>query len=123
MAGDGLVLLVDDEEMVRRVTTRMLNRMGFEVITAKDGQEAVDVFSGRSGDIRCVLLDLTMPRMDGDSAFSALRQIRHDIPVILTSGYNEQEVQDRFAGRDMAGFVQKPFKMEELHAALRRVLS
>ncbi|MCC6489352.1 MAG: response regulator, partial [Candidatus Hydrogenedentes bacterium] len=121
--GTGLVLLVDDEDMVRRVTARMLNRLGFDVAVASDGQEAVDVFAKRSQEIVCVLLDLTMPRMDGETAYSTLRRMRADVPVILTSGYNEQEVRERFAGRGMAGFVQKPFKMEELHAALRRVLA
>lgn len=121
--GTGLVLLVDDEDVVRRVTTRMLSRLGFDVIVASDGQEAVELFVKRPHEFVCVLLDLTMPRMDGETAYGALRQIRGDVPVILTSGYNEQEVQERFAGRGMAGFVQKPFKMEELHAALRRVLT
>ena len=120
--GEGLILVVDDDETVRAVCKLMLERLGFEVMTASDGCEAVDLFRGHVESIRCVLLDLTMPRMDGDTALGEMRRIKSDVPVLLTSGYNEQEVIDRFAGRKMAGFIQKPFQKAALSSKLREIL-
>jgi CheY-like chemotaxis protein len=120
--GSGLILLVDDEESVRGVGRSMLERLGFAVVTAGDGQEAVSVYRARADEIACVVLDLTMPRMDGEEAFRELRQVRPDVRVILSSGYNEQEVTQRFAGKGLAGFLEKPYRLETLRAQLRRVL-
>jgi CheY-like chemotaxis protein len=100
----------------------MLERLGFAVVTAGDGQEAVSVYRARADEIACVVLDLTMPRMDGEEAFRELRQVRPDVRVILSSGYNEQEVTQRFAGKGLAGFLEKPYRLETLRAQLRRVL-
>lgn len=119
---DGAVLLVDDEDVVRMVTCRMLEQQGFTVITACNGEQAVEYFRERRGEFACVLLDLTMPRMDGAATFIALREIRDDVPVVLTSGYSEEELSDRFSGHGFAGFLQKPFRREDLRAIIRSVL-
>jgi two-component system, cell cycle sensor histidine kinase and response regulator CckA len=116
------ILLVDDDEAVRLVGKRMLERLGFKVLTAADGQEAIDCFRSRADQIQCILLDLTMPRLDGDKCFQELRRVRADIRVVLTSGYNEQEVARRFAGRDLAGFLQKPYTLTGLQEIIKRVL-
>ncbi len=118
----GVVLLVDDEETVRAVGRAMLARLGFEVVAARDGREAVEVFASDPRRFACVLLDLTMPRMDGDECFRRLRELRPEVRVVLSSGYNEQELLARFAGKGLAGFIQKPYHIDELAAALDRVL-
>ncbi|MBI5905390.1 MAG: PAS domain S-box protein [Deltaproteobacteria bacterium] len=120
--GTGTVLLVDDEEMVRQVGVGMLESLGFRVLTASDGQEAVELFRSRMDEIRCVVLDLTMPRMDGEETFREIRRIHPGARVILTSGYNEQQVSQRFTGEGLAGFIQKPYKRNEFQARLCRVL-
>jgi PAS domain S-box-containing protein len=115
--GSGTVLLVDDEETVRGIGKEMLQELGFTAITANDGREAIEIFKAVS-DIVLVLLDLTMPHMDGEQCFRELRQIRPDLKVIMTSGYNEQEVTQKFVGKGLAGFVQKPYSLSVLKEAI-----
>ncbi|MFC1734470.1 response regulator [Candidatus Hydrogenedentota bacterium] len=121
--GNGTVLLVDDDETVRDVGKMMLESMGLTALTAADGREAVALFGERAEDIDCVVLDLTMPHMDGEEAFRELRRIRSDIRVVLSSGYNEQDVTQRFVGKGVAGFVQKPYRSEDLREKLQALLS
>ncbi|HBA86125.1 MAG TPA: hypothetical protein DCZ95_18730 [Verrucomicrobia bacterium] len=121
--GAGIVLVVDDEDSVRSVTKMMLEKAGFKVLTASDGREGVDVFTQNSDKISAVLLDMTMPHMDGNEAFQEMRRIRADIPVILSSGYNEQDAIMHFAADGLAGFIQKPFQMKGLLDVFQAVLS
>ncbi len=121
-AGKGVVLLVDDEETVHTVAGAMIENLGFRVMTARDGVEAVEVFRLQSRNIDCVVLDLTMPRMDGEETFHRLRQIHAGVPVIISSGYDEQEVTQRFVGRGLAGFIQKPYNFKSLQETLEKVL-
>ena len=114
--------MVDDEEVVRRVSQTMLERMGFTVLSAADGQEAVDLFRERSLEIAAVLLDLTMPRKDGEETFRELRAIRPDVRVVLVSGFSEQSISERLRVKELAGFLQKPYRMEDLRQALRIAL-
>jgi PAS domain S-box-containing protein len=118
----GAVLLVDDDETVRSVAQHMLERSGFSVMTACDGREGVSVFEANRDAISLVLLDLTMPALGGEEAFRAMRQRRPDIRVVLMSGHSSQELAARYDGEGMAGFIQKPFRLEELEACLRTVL-
>jgi PAS domain S-box-containing protein len=120
--GSGTVLIVDDEETVRGLARHMLARMGFTVLTAADGREGVEVFRSAADQIRLVLLDMTMPRLDGEETFREMRRIRSDVKAILSSGYNEQSATNRFAGKGLAGFIQKPYRYEELMAIVRAVL-
>lgn len=120
--GTGTVLLADDEEMVRQVGVGMLESLGFRVLTATDGQEAVEVFRTHRDEIRCVVLDLTMPRMDGEETFREIRRLHPGARVILTSGYNEQQVTQRFAGGGLSGFIQKPYKLNDFRSKLHQVL-
>ncbi|MCX7046763.1 MAG: PAS domain S-box protein [Candidatus Sumerlaeota bacterium] len=121
--GSGAVLLVDDEEIVLNVAQKMLERCGFRVIMAADGREAIKIFKERADEIACVLLDLTMPHMDGAETYRELRRIRSDIRVILASGYNAQEIARRFAGQDLAGFIEKPYQLASLSAVLRKAFA
>jgi PAS domain S-box-containing protein len=120
--GTGTVLLVDDEDSVRSVGKRMLVRAGFDVLLARDGKEALELFRQRADEIACVLLDVTMPNMDGEECYRSLREIRADVPVILSSGYTEQFVSERFIGEVPAGFIQKPYVLGNLVEALREAL-
>lgn len=121
-SGAGMVLLADDEESVRNVGKRMLEKCGFEVILAEDGQQAVDAFTRNADSIKLVLLDLTMPTMNGEEAYRAIRRLAPDVPVIVSSGYHERDVQQRFLGKGVAGFIQKPYRMETLVAKLRELI-
>ena len=122
MTGSGTILLADDEAMVRSVGRRLLERAGFRVVLACDGMETVEIVRTRGAEIDCVLLDLTMPGLDGEETFRAIKAIRPGLPVILTSGYNHQDVTSRFAGRGLAGFVQKPYQMSNLVGEVLRAL-
>lgn len=114
----GHILVVDDEESVRSVASALLRRRGFTVSEARDGLDAVSVFSSAPSQYALVLLDLTMPNMNGEETLRALRHIRPDISVLLMSGYNEQDVARMFAGRELSGFLQKPFSAGELYEAV-----
>jgi len=118
----GTVLLVDDDENLRTTTRRMLLRMGFEVLTASDGKEAIEIFDQHADEIRVVILDLIMPHLNGEEAFGVMKRRRPDVRVVLSSGYNEQHVTQRFAGRGIAGFIQKPYQYHSLVEALKSAL-
>jgi CheY-like chemotaxis protein len=118
--GKGTVLLVDDDETVRAVGRQMLERLGFKVLTANDGSQGVASYREHTAEIDCVLLDLTMPHMDGEETFREMRRIHSGVRVILSSGYNEQDVIQRFAGKGLAGFIQKPYTLEPLRAAIQK---
>jgi CheY-like chemotaxis protein len=118
--GQGRVLLVDDEESVRMVGAEMLRELGFEVEMAADGIEALERCREWRPDL--VLLDLTMPRMDGEQAFRELRARFPALRVVMSSGYNETEIAQRFTGAGPDGFVQKPYTLEALKGALRAAL-
>jgi PAS domain S-box-containing protein len=116
----GTVLLVDDEITIREVGVAMLEELGLTTITANDGREALEVFRS-TPDIDFVIMDLTMPHMDGEQCFRELRRLQPDIKVILSSGFNEQEVTQRFIGKGLAGFIQKPYRLSMLQEVIRTV--
>ncbi len=120
--GSGTILVVDDEEGVRAAASGLLQSMGFETVLASDGMEAVERFREAAGTIRAVLMDLTMPHLDGVEAYRELRRIDPGCRVVLTSGYNEQEAIQDFLGKGLAGFVQKPFLRTDLVRAMRLAL-
>jgi CheY-like chemotaxis protein len=116
------VLVVDDDETVRTVTRRILERAGFDVLLAADGVAALDVYRANPG-IVLVLLDMTMPRMDGEECFRELRHLDPSVRVVLTSGYNEQDATTRFVGKGLAGFIQKPYRPADLIERVNALLS
>ncbi|MDD5758493.1 MAG: response regulator [Desulfobulbaceae bacterium] len=120
--GNGTILLVDDEETLRALGQEMLELLGYQVVTAEDGRHALEKFKEYEDEIVAVLLDLTMPHMDGEEAFRELRRIRSDVKVVMCSGYNEQEVSQRFIGKGLAGFVQKPYTLKALGTILHEVV-
>ena len=117
------VLVIDDEEAARLVAQEMLERSGYRVIVASDGCEGLQQYQKTPRAIDVVLLDLTMPHLDGEETFHRLRAIRPDARVVLTSGYDEHEVARRFHGLGLAGFLQKPYTPAELRARIAEALS
>jgi len=120
--GKGTILIIDDEETIRVTASMMLEDFGFDTLTAQDGEEGVSVFSAHQDDISAVLLDMTMPKMNGEDCFRELRALQPDVTVILSSGYNEQDATNRFAGKGLAGFIQKPYRAEALRDMFLKVL-
>ncbi len=92
----------------------MLESAGYTVLRARDGQEALEIFRRKGNDIDCVLLDLSMPKLDGDEVFQELQKIRSDVRVILSSGFTEQQVLSRFQDAGLTGVLQKPIQMKDL---------
>ena len=119
----GVILVVDDEQMIRSLSSKMLNQLGYTALTAEDGQEGVEIFRQHAAEITCVVLDLTMPNMSGDEALRELRMIDPSVPVVVISGYHEHEVALRFSGAaPPTGFLHKPFGLDDFSSALEGVL-
>jgi signal transduction histidine kinase len=118
----GLALVVDDEKAVLRVCAKMVKLCGFTVITAHNGIDAVSKFSKHADEIAVVLMDLSMPNMDGIAAMNQIYSIRPDARVILSSGFSKDELSKRIADQPPAGFIVKPYTMSNLETELRRVL-
>jgi PAS domain S-box-containing protein len=112
------ILVVDDEEIVRTTARAMLLSRGYQVLLAEDGQQALESFGERKGEIALVLLDMAMPLMSGEETLRALKSLRPDLPVVVSSGYSEREAIRRFGGLGVAGFLQKPYTV---HALLDKV--
>jgi CheY-like chemotaxis protein len=117
------VLLVEDEDRLRLLGARMLEHLGMRSLTARDGIEALEVLRSHADEVSVVLLDLSMPRMDGDHAIEEIRKILPDARIVLMSGYSEIELISRFRERGVAGYLQKPFRYETLGEKLKAVLA
>ena len=116
---DGFViLLVEDEGAVREMASALLVSLGHTVVQASDGVEAVSAYQQHSIDIQCAVIDLNMPRMDGWQTLSALRQLRSDLPVILTSGYEKAQVMENELSGEVHAFLHKPYRRSGLEAAI-----
>jgi PAS domain S-box-containing protein len=120
--GHGVLLVVDDEPGARAVARALAENLGFQVIEAADGLEAVALFDLRHSEITAVLMDLTMPHMDGRQAFLRMQEVDAAIPVVLTSGYSEQDVLTDFLGKGLAGFLPKPYQSSQFLAAIRQAV-
>ena len=121
--GARTVLLVDDEEDVRMVTQHMLERLGCSVLVAGDGREGVEVFRTHAQLIDAVIVDLTLPRLDGEQAFREIRRIRPDAAVIVISGYNDERASRLLGEAGLAGFLRKPFSVGDLRSVMDRALA
>ncbi len=115
-------MIADDEETVCAVGKHILENVGFDVLIAEDGKKAVDVFCENADDIVCVLLDLSMPGLDGEEVFQEIKKVKPNVKVILSSGYNEQDVTQKFAGKGLAGFIQKPYVPQTLLEKIKEIL-
>jgi two-component system CheB/CheR fusion protein len=120
--GTGTILVVDDDPLVRRLASAVLERYGYSVLIAENGREAVTVFRQNAETITAVLLDLTMPVMGGGEAFHLMNEICPDIPVIISSGYGESAVREQFTSA-LAGVINKPYTVAELIEKIAAVLA
>lgn len=119
----GVVLVVDDEEMVRDVAVAILGSAGHETLSAADGAAGVELFRQNVDRIDVVLLDMKMPGMDGPATCAAILEIRPDAKVILSSGFAAAEAASRFEGMALAGFVQKPYRMADMLGAVAKAMA
>ncbi len=118
----GEVLLADDDGPIRKVLSRALTRFGLDVIEVVDGEEAVALVTADPGRFRLVILDLTMPRLNGDTALARVREVAPDLPALILSGFLEAEIRDRIGSVARVATLQKPFSMRSLADALWDVL-
>ncbi|HEY3384167.1 MAG TPA: PAS domain-containing protein [Vicinamibacterales bacterium] len=116
------ILVVDDEAAVRQLAERMVISFGFQAAVAEDGHAALKELAARPEAFSCVLLDLTMPGLDGVATFGEIKRIRPNLPVILCSGFSEADATHRFIGAGLAGFLQKPYGLSDLRAKLEALL-
>lgn len=121
--GSGTILIVDDEAPVREVCSEMIRKLGFGVLTAPNGRLAVELYRLHRDEISCVLLDLTMPEMDGEETYRELVAFDPGVRVLLSSGYEEEDVLERFDAASPLGFIQKPYRFGSLRNRLRSVLT
>jgi CheY-like chemotaxis protein len=121
--GDGTVLVIDDEEPVRIVIQNMLEKIGFDVVTAAHGMEGVELFHQCAEETVAVIIDLTMPGLSGRETYQALRRIRPDITVIVTSGYTKEIARERFGRNKFDGYLQKPYNIDNLRELMHTVLN
>ncbi len=122
LRGNETILLVDDEEMILDVTKEILDVLGYQVLIAGGGEEAIKIYSERSREIDLVILDMMMPVKGGKETLEVLKAIRPDVKVMLSSGYNIDERSVRLREQDCPAFIQKPFTINNLSKKIRRVL-
>jgi len=119
----GTVLFVDDDELIREAGSRFLELSGLSVVVAEDGLQAVQAFERDRDAIDVVVLDLTMPRLDGEGAMTRIRAIDPTAAILLSSGWSEKDTAERFAGREPNGFLQKPYKPDVLVERVRGMIA
>jgi len=120
--GSGTILIVDDEQDMRSVSSKILERAGFSVLLAADGEEGVAKFRAHADELALVILDVTMPKLNGPQAFRKMRRINKTVPVLLTSGYTEQNTLSQFTSKGLAGFLPKPFNKQQMLDKVREAL-
>jgi CheY-like chemotaxis protein len=122
LKGTERVLLVDDEKMVIDVGGQLLEKMGYEVLLASNGKEAVETYERNADTIEIVILDMIIPDMGGGEVYDRLKQINPDIKILLSSGYSLDGKAAEILGRGCDGFIQKPFNIADLSQKLRETL-
>jgi CheY-like chemotaxis protein len=121
--GAGVILLIDDEELVLDVGQQFLKVLGYRVLAARDGREAIELYEIYRDLIDLVVLDIVMPKMGGGEVFDRLKEINPDIRVLLSSGYSIDGEATKILERGGSGFIQKPFKIEQLSQSLKAILN
>ena len=119
----GLILLVDDEEIVRSVGTRMLERIGYSVIEARNGKEAIAIFRENKERVHLVILDLRMPEMDGECTYELLKEINPDLKVLISSGCSLRDSASQNLKYGCSGFIQKPFNLKTLSLKIEELMA
>ncbi|MFA6412301.1 MAG: PAS domain S-box protein [Syntrophales bacterium] len=121
MKGQGTILFVDDEKVIIDVTRGMLEQLGYQVLIARSGQEAIEIFGQNRDRIELVIMDMIMPGMNGGEAYDRIKAIKTDVKVILSSGYSLNGMAKDIMARGVKAFIQKPFRMEDLSRIIREV--
>ena len=116
------LLLVDDEHAILDACSSMLKRLGYDVIVARGGKEAVDMYRQHQAQIDLVILDIIMPDLSGGEVFDRLLDINPRVKVLLSSGYSIEDQAAEIMRRGCDGFIQKPFQMEQLHRSIREIV-
>ena len=120
--GSENILIVDDEDTVRTVLQRSLELLGYKVVSASGGHEAIEAFQGAGGDFALVILDMMMPKMAGDEVFERLKEIDDEVAVLMASGYSSDGKTRKILDNGGLGFIQKPFAVEDLAVEVRRCI-
>jgi PAS domain S-box-containing protein len=121
--GQGTILIVDDDETVRKTAEAALRKRGYETVAVEGAREAAAALRERDGRISLVILDLTMPELDGEQALPLLRSVQPSVPIVLSSGFSEADVSRRFAGKGIAGFLQKPYTVATISSKVAEILA
>jgi len=117
------ILLIDDEEMILDIGGQLLNHLGYDVLKAGTGKDAVSLFKTHADSVDLVILDLILPDLGGGEVFDRVREVRPDVRVILSSGYSMDGEADEIIQRGCHGFIQKPFNLKQLQDAVTQALS
>jgi len=120
--GQGLILIIDDEDIVRRIAENILKKCGYSVLSASNGEDGINIFSEKHSDISAVLLDLAMPGMSGDRVYDRLRDIDSNVKVLLASGFRQDERVNAALKKGINMFIQKPYTLEKLAGAIQALL-
>lgn len=121
-ASAGRILVIDDEEMVRRLARAMLTKLGYEVVLASDGAEGIEIYRQSPESFDAVLLDMIMPKMDGHECFLQLKAINPGVRAVLSSGFSQEGSAQRVLDDGGKGFVQKPYRLQEIGEAIHRAI-
>ena len=120
--GNPMILVVDDEEMVRSIATQMLEKLGYTVVAAASGAEAVDIFEQNSEDFDLVILDMVMPGLDGAKVFDKMKALDASTKFILSSGYSRDSKASEIMDRGCDAFIQKPFRLQEMSDLIKSLI-
>jgi CheY-like chemotaxis protein len=121
--GSGLIMVVDDEPIIRATTKEMLTELGYDVILAEDGEQAIEIYEQRKDSIKLVLLDMVMPKLTGSETFSRLKDINSAVKVLFCSGFAPGGVVDELFTAGAGGYISKPFSLENLGKEIATLLS
>lgn len=121
MAQPNLVIVIDDEDAIRSVIGRMLERIGFRAQTAGNGPDGITLFHASADEVLCVLVDQNMPHMSGEATVRELRALRPDARVVLMSGQSSEDIAERYQALGLTGFLQKPFNLNDLRATVQAI--
>ncbi len=122
LVGNETILFVDDEDVIIDVNREILESLGYKVVAAKSGQEALEVYRKLQGKINLIILDMIMPGMDGEATYDSLKKVNPEIRVILSSGYSKNEQARAILEKGCQAFIQKPFSISDLSMTIRQVL-
>ena len=120
--GKGTILVIDDEEIIRNVARDILHELGYDTILASSGKEGVKIYADKKDFIDLVILDMIMPEMEGKETFKKLKEINPDVKILISSGYNQDSLPEQVMDSGEAGFIQKPYNINEIAEIIKEVL-